>query len=181
VRRKRARIYTRAGDRGRTGLAGGRRVRKSHPRIVALGEVDELNAQIGLVLAHGVDDPVRPVLHSIQHRLFELGAVLAGSGGDVTRLDAGWLESEIDRLDAGLEPLRAFVLPGGTKAAAQCHVARAVCRRAERAVVALACREPVPHAVPVFLNRLSDLLFVAARALNHAAGAAEPSWRKGLE
>ncbi len=173
---KRSRLYTRTGDSGRTGLADGRRLRKSHPRVVALGAVDELNAQLGLVLALDERGVAKPILEPIQHRLFELGAVLAGVG-DVTRLDPGWIESRIDRLDAALKPLRTFILPGGSPAAAQCHVARAVCRRAERAVVELTCREPMPRQVLVFLNRLSDLLFVVARTLNREAGVRERPWQ----
>ncbi len=170
------RIYTRTGDKGQTGLADGRRLRKSHRRITALGEVDELNAQLGVVLACGVDPMVREVLEALQHRLFDLGAVLAGSG-TVTRFDAGWVETQIDRFEARLTPLRSFILPGGAPAAAHCQLARAVCRRAERAVVALACQEPVPPAALRFLNRLSDLLFVLARWINRTQRVPEVPWR----
>lgn len=170
------RIYTRTGDRGRTGLLGGRRLGKAHPRIAAIGEVDELNAQLGVVVACGVPQPLADLVRTLQRRLFDVGAALAGAGGE-ERLDAAWLEDRIDQLEDGLPALRAFVLPGGTPAAAHCHVARAVCRRAERSVAALNCREPGLVQVLVYLNRLSDLLFVLARRLNHEAGAEEPLWK----
>ncbi len=170
------RIYTRTGDGGQTGLADGRRVRKSSARIVAIGDVDELNSHIGLVRALAEDSAVAEVLEAVQHRLFDLGAVLAGAGR-CESLDVGRLEVEIDRWNGRLAPLRTFILPGGSPAAAQCHLARAVCRRAERSVVALACREPVPPRVLRYLNRLSDLLFVLARGFNRSAGVRESPWR----
>jgi cob(I)alamin adenosyltransferase len=172
------RITTRTGDEGLTSLADGRRVPKTHPRIVALGEVDELNSQIGVLLAHAEGTLAGAVLAQVQHRLFDLGAELAVPGStklgeaDVTDLDA-----ELQELNAGLPPLREFVLPGGTPAVAHCHLARAVCRRAERALWQLHAAEPVNAASLKFLNRLSDLLFVCARTLARHAGAEEALWQ----
>ena len=173
------RIYTRTGDRGTTALGTGRRVRKDHPRIEACGEVDELNATLGLALAAGLDDACASVLRGAQNDLFDLGADLtvpaSGPGARtrgsrsalrMTADHARPLEEAIDRLNAPLGPLRSFVLPGGSPASAWLHLARTVCRRAERRVVTLTRREPVNPQVLVYLNRLSDLLFVMARHHN---------------
>ena len=175
-----SRIYTRAGDGGETGLGDGARVAKDHPRVEAYGQVDELNAVLGLAAAH-VADP--GLIRSVQNDLFDVGADLCVPGGDdgrlrVTAAQAERLEREIDRLNAGLQPLSSFVLPGGTPAAAWLHLARTVCRRAERAVVTLARSEPVNPQVVVYLNRLSDLLFVMARAANDG-GKADVLWVPG--
>lgn len=167
-----SRIYTKAGDGGETGLGDGARVLKCSPRVTAYGEVDELNAVLGL--AAGLDGPHRALLRSIQNDLFDLGADLCvppgnrepGSALRVTTAQAERLEQEIDRLNERLQPLHSFVLPGGTPAAAWLHLARTVCRRAERTVVALMQTEPVSPNVLVYLNRLSDLLFVLARVAN---------------
>ena len=179
----RSRIYTRTGDRGETGLAGGDRRDKADPRVEALGAVDELNAQLGLLAAQvGVergDGETGALLEALQRQLFELGAELASPGAPPRLGPAAvrGLEARIDALEAGLPPLRGFVLPGGSVAAAQAHVARTVCRRAERRLVALAAAEPVgPHAL-AYLNRLSDLLFVLARVLRHREGLPERPWR----
>lgn len=178
------RIYTRTGDAGETSLFGGHRVSKSDPRVGAYGTIDGLNAVLGMVRAAGPGPEIDQVLERVQHHLFDLGAELATPPGSpaashVPRVASGWveaLEKDIDRFDAGLPPLRAFILPGGTPAAALLHLARTVARRAEREVVALAAREPLNPEVLKFANRLSDLLFVLARAANRAAGRADVVW-----
>lgn len=179
------RIYTRGGDRGETSLGDGTRVAKTDPRIEAYGTVDELNAAIGLVLASGPGPEMAATLERVQQLLFDLGADLSVPVGDererlrVSQDAVEWLERECDAVNERLEPLRSFVLPGGTEVAARLHVARTVCRRAERRAVALASVARVnPHALAC-LNRLSDLLFILARAANAAAGHAEPLWRPG--
>ena len=170
-----SRIYTKAGDGGETGLGDGSRVSKDHARVEAVGAVDELNAVLGLLAAHAPDGPERELVRSVQNDLFDVGADLCvppkeGEAPDqclrVTAAQVGRLEAAIDRLNARLQPLTSFVLPGGSPAAAWCHLARTVCRRAERAVVTLAHAEPVNPQVLAFLNRLSDLLFVLARVAN---------------
>jgi cob(I)alamin adenosyltransferase len=173
------RIYTRGGDQGETSLGDGTRVAKLDPLVAALGTVDELNAQLGLVRACADDEG----LAAIQNELFDLGADLCVpfDAADA-RLRVGEaavvrLESECDRVNAALPELRSFVLPGGSEAAARLHLARAVCRRAERDVLAAAQARPLNPLVAVYLNRLSDLLFILARAAN--AGAEEPLWRPG--
>jgi cob(I)alamin adenosyltransferase len=160
-------IYTGGGDRGQTSLGDGSRVSKLDPRIVALGEVDELNSFVGWTGA-GLD--------RIQNELFDLGADLSVPGGDRLRIEEAYidrLEAEIDEANAQLEPLKSFVLPGGMETAARLYLARAVCRRAERAVLAVDGANPL---AAVYLNRLSDLLFVLARLAN---GGDEPLWRPG--
>jgi cob(I)alamin adenosyltransferase len=171
-----SRIYTKSGDKGETGLGDGSRVPKDHPRVTAYGTVDELNAVLGVLLAQQPDLAEAELLRGIQNDLFDVGADLcvpqtaeeaAGQRLRVTEAQSLRLEAAIDRLNASLKPLGSFVLPGGQPAAAWCHLARTVCRRAERDVVTLARTEPVNPQVIVYLNRLSDLLFVLARALNH--------------
>ncbi|MDQ3858660.1 MAG: cob(I)yrinic acid a,c-diamide adenosyltransferase [Actinomycetota bacterium] len=178
------RIYTRGGDRGETSLGDGTRVSKADPRIEAFGTVDELNAVLGLALARGVSADLAPWVERIQNELFDLGADLSVplAAGRRERLrvsqrQVAWLEELCDRTNADLEPLRSFVLPGGTEAAALLHVARTVCRRAERRVAALAEQEAVNPAALAYLNRLSDLLFILARAAN--AGRPEALWKPG--
>ena len=172
------RITTRTGDDGTTGLGDGRRVSKVAARIAALGAVDELNSALGVVLAHAADSPLRDPLAGVQHRLFDLGAELAVPGtAKLDDDDVAALDGAIGRLNANLPPLREFLLPGGSAAGAHCHLARAICRRAERALWALHATEPVNGAALRYLNRLSDLLFVAARALAREAGAAETVWQ----
>jgi cob(I)alamin adenosyltransferase len=170
-----SRIYTKTGDRGDTALGDGSRVAKDHPRVEAYGSVDELNAVLGLLRAQPGASTEGDLLRSIQNDLFDVGADLcvpqpageaAGRHLRVGPEQALRLETAIDRLNANLAPLTSFVLPGGTIAAAWCHLARTVCRRAERAVVTLARAEPVNPQVIIYLNRLSDLLFVLARAYN---------------
>lgn len=182
------RIYTRTGDGGETGLIDGSRTLKSDPRVDVYGDVDELNSVIGVAIAalpEGVD-ALHADLVGIQRDLFELGALLADpprcealavAGNGAPPLEGAALEPIIDRLGETLPPLRAFILPGGHAGAAALHVARTVCRRTERRVVALrAAGVAIPEAVVVYLNRLSDLLFVAARHANHAAGRNDVLW-----
>jgi len=178
------RIYTRAGDAGETSLGEGSRVPKTDPRIEAYGTVDELNSFLGLALSGELPDEFRPWLEQIQNDLFDLGADLAVPLDDdrrerlrVTEGQVEWLEELCDLVNARLEPLKSFVLPGGTEAAARLHVARAVCRRAERRSVALAEAQGVNPTALAYLNRLSDLLFILARAAN--TGSQEPLWRPG--
>ena len=161
-----SKIYTRTGDAGETGLADGSRVPKDAPRIHALGEVDELNSHIGALLCHSLPPQAQAALTEIQHRLFDLGGELAVPGTTViTAGDAGDIESVLDALNAPLPRLAEFILPGGGAAACSAHLARAVCRRAERALVTLAREEQVSECSRRYLNRLSDLLFVLARIL----------------
>lgn len=182
-----SRIYTKTGDGGDTGLGDGTRVPKDHPRVTAYGEVDELNAALGLLVAHCPDAPERPLLLAVQNDLFDVGGDLCvppaageepGKALRVTAAQAERLEQAIDRLNAPLSPLRSFILPGGSPAAAWLHLARTVCRRAERAVVTLARAEPVNPQVVVYLNRLSDLLFVLGRVANDN-GATDILWVPG--
>ena len=179
-------IYTRTGDDGTTGLLGAGRVSKSAPRVEAYGAVDELNAQLGVARTLDAGGWLAAELAAIQAKLFNLGAELAATGpeslGTLERVgdaDIHELERWIDRLDAELPPLASFVLPGGSPLAAQLHVARAVCRRAERRVVGLAQSDRVEGAPVRYLNRLADLLFVMARWCNRRAGVAETEWRGG--
>ncbi len=175
-------IYTKTGDEGETGLFGGRRVRKNDPRVVAYGEVDELNAMLGLAEARMEDTGVSLVIRGLQADLFTLGADLATPEAEHTsavRLDeepCRRVEELIDRYDAALPALKTFILPGGTEAAATLQVCRTVCRRAERSVVDLSETARTNPAILVYLNRLSDLFFVLARWLNHRAGMEEPRW-----
>ena len=181
-----ARIYTRAGDRGETGLIGGRRVRKDDPRVEAYGTVDELNAVVGWARAACDDPSLGRRLERIQAELFDLGADLAdpAPAGEDRRARVGpphveRLEREIDEFDRALPPLDRFILPGGSELAARLHVARVTARRAERRVVALAARESVSPDAVRYLNRLSDWLFVAARAANLRSGTPETAWEPG--
>jgi cob(I)alamin adenosyltransferase len=176
-----SKIYTRTGDAGTTGLGDGARVGKDAPRIAALGDVDELNAVVGLLLCEDLPAEVRSLLTGIQHDLFDLGGELSVPGGAFLKdTQPARLEQAIDRFNDELTPLKEFILPGGTRAAALTHHARTVCRRAERAVVALAQMEAVSVAARQYLNRLSDLLFVLARWLNKHAGAGDVLWQKGI-
>lgn len=178
------RVYTRAGDSGETALGGGQRVPKESLRIEAYGTVDELNSVIGVAVAAGLHQSMRERFHIIQQVLFNLGSDLCILEEDKERLPVPrieprhveQLEAWIDEWNGELEPLTSFILPGGDLAAAQLHVARTVCRRAERAVVALSRAEPVGAQVVPFLNRLSDLLFVAARYQARLAGIGDITW-----
>lgn len=172
-------IYTRTGDAGTTGLADGSRVPKDAARIEAIGAVDELNSTLGAVLAQEIPPEIRSCLVDVQHDLFDLGGELSVPGHSaVSEAHVTRLESLLDRFNADLAPLRNFILPGGTQAAALAHIARSVCRRAERRLVALTRAEPVPAVMLQYVNRLSDLLFVLARALNRSAGAEDVLWRQ---
>jgi cob(I)alamin adenosyltransferase len=182
-----SRIYTKSGDAGETGLGDGTRVPKDDPRVAAYGSVDELNAILGLVLVQCPDVPEAGLLRTIQNDLFDVGADLCvpavegetpGARLRVRPEQAVRLEQAIDRLNEPLEPLRSFILPGGTPAAAWCHVARTVCRRAERDVVALSHGATINPAVIVYLNRLSDFLFVLGRVCN-ANGKLDVLWVPG--
>lgn len=182
-------IYTRTGDAGQTGLFGGGRVAKSHARVEAMGGVDELNAALGWAITQMGEGPGRERLEALQHELFTLGAELAtpapvGSRRRPETPEIGddrvaALEVWIDEVDRELPALEAFVLPGGAPGAAALHLARTVCRRAERAVVRLGEAEPVRSTVVAYLNRLSDLLFTLARWENRLAGRGDVEWRKG--
>lgn len=177
-------IYTRSGDEGMTGLLGPRRVFKDNARIDAYGTVDELNAVLGVVRAEGLPADLDTLLKTCQDDLFELGSALADPDPKgrffhaISTAHAARLESAIDRMEAELPPLTSFILPGGTRAASQAHLARTICRRAERDVVSLLHveHEPVDPATVIYLNRLSDFLFVFARLLNHRDGVADVPW-----
>jgi cob(I)alamin adenosyltransferase len=177
-------IYTRTGDAGDTGLYGGGRVLKNDPRISACGAVDELNACLGVCRAAALATEIESLLGDLQHEMFALGAELASPGGAapgsilLDDADVGRIESNIDRFEADLEPLKTFILPGGTSGSAELHLARAVCRRAEREVVALAQSAAIRPQVLIYLNRVSDLLFVLARYANFAAGSPDVLWIK---
>jgi cob(I)alamin adenosyltransferase len=179
-------IYTRTGDEGETSLFGGGRVRKDHPRTSAYGDVDELNSAIGLVRASEPSDLFDDTLQAIQRDLFSIGGQLATPRPEKVAKTmekavlpperAATMERLMDDAEGELPPLQAFVLPGGTPKAAALHLARTVCRRAERSVVALAAEDEVPPEILVYLNRLSDLLFTLARLANHRAGTPDLTW-----
>ena len=178
------RIYTRAGDHGETSLGDGSRVRKLDCRIGAFGSVDELNSQLGFVLAAPLPDRFRPWLQQVQNDLFDVGADLSVPSGvtdrlRVTQAAVDELERLCDALNADLPELRSFVLPGGTDAAARLHLARTICRRAEREALAADREHGISPLVLAYLNRLSDFLFIAARTANADAGCEEPLWRPG--
>ena len=180
------RIYTRGGDGGETSLGDGSRVSKLDSRIGAYGTVDELNAALGVVLAGGLDEELAAPLIRVQNDLFDLGADLsvpleAEGRLRVTQAQVDELELLCDRFNEGLPELRSFVLPGGTATAAGLHVARTICRRAERGVWRAAREHELNPLVAVYLNRLSDLLFILSRHANAAAGEAEPLWKPGGE
>lgn len=168
-----SRIYTKSGDHGETGLGDGSRVPKDHPRIAACGGIDELNALCGIFLTELPPGPERDLIQSVQNDLFDVGADLClpmREGETALRVQAEQavrLERAIDLYNERLQPLKSFILPGGSKAAAWCHLARTVCRRAERDVVTLARTQQINPQVVIYLNRLSDLLFVLARIANH--------------
>ncbi len=174
-----SKIYTRTGDDGTTGLGDGSRIAKDAARIDAIGTVDELNSTIGVLLTEPVPDAVRALLLEIQHTLFDLGGELSIPGYRLVRSEqVAELERQLDQLNKELAPLKEFILPGGCRAAACCHLARAVCRRAERRLVTLAGDSDVSPVSRQYLNRLSDALFVAARYLNKAAGEADVLWQR---
>lgn len=178
-------IYTKTGDTGQTGLFGGQRCSKADLRIDAYGTVDELNAVIGVARMHAVDEPIAADIEKLSSLLFTLGSDLATPLSPppayaIPRIDethVEWLEHCIDSYDERLEPLKTFILPGGSAAAAHLHVARTVCRRAERLTVSLSEREDIGEHVVKFLNRCSDYLFTAARLANHLQGIADVPWK----
>jgi cob(I)alamin adenosyltransferase len=173
-----SKIYTRTGDDGSTGLGDGSRVGKDSARVDAYGTVDEANSCIGLLLASELPEPVRDLLVRIQHQLFDLGGELCIPGhAAIFDADIEALEAQLDQFNEGLPPLKEFILPGGGEAAARCHVARTVVRRAERITVALARTESVRPQPIHYLNRLSDLLFVLSRVLARASGHGEVLWK----
>ena len=173
-----SKIYTRTGDDGTPGLGDGSRVSKDDHRVEAYGDVDELNSVIGLLLSHDVPESIHPQLTAIQHKLFDLGGELSIPGHNViTGEHVTELETFLDILNNDLNPLKEFILPGGTQAASICHIARCVCRRAERRTITLAKTEKVNPDSIAYLNRLSDLLFVIARSLNKATGKPDILWQ----
>ena len=180
-------IYTRSGDEGMTGLLGPRRVFKDNARIDAYGTVDELNAVLGVVRAEGLPADMDNLLKACQEDLFELGSALADPDPKgrffhaISEVHVERLEAAIDRMEGELQPLTSFILPGGTHAASQSHLARTICRRAERDVVSLMHveHEPVDPVTVIYLNRLSDFLFVFARLVNHREGVADVPWHPG--
>ena len=175
-----SKIYTRTGDDGTTGLGDGTRTEKDSLRVTAFGDIDELNSHIGVLLTHDIPSNIHSLLTGIQHDLFDLGGEICIPGREALTLDyVSRLESSLDQFNAELKPLKEFILPGGCPAAAACHLARTVCRRAERHLVSLARREAISALAMHYLNRLSDLLFVTARYLNLQAGHADVLWQPG--
>ncbi|NKB36882.1 MAG: cob(I)yrinic acid a,c-diamide adenosyltransferase [Gammaproteobacteria bacterium] len=174
-----SKLYTKTGDKGETGLGDGSRVAKTDTRVWAMGDVDELNSVIGMLIEHCEMETIRECLRDIQHVLFNLGGELSIPGAElVFDKNVLTLETLIDNHNENLPALKEFILPGGSIAAGTCHLARAVCRRAERRVIALARDEAVNQHALVYLNRLSDLLFVFARILARHAGGEEVYWQK---
>ena len=175
-----SKITTRTGDGGDTGLGDGSRVRKDSPRVAALGEIDELNSAIGVLAAEPLPERIRGILESIQHDLFDLGGDVSIPGrSTVSDGQVGRLETLLEELNVALPRLKEFILPGGTRAAGLAHLARAVCRRAERSLVALSSSEKVAESGRIYLNRLSDLLFVLGRVLNREGGRGDVLWQQG--
>ncbi|MGH8476624.1 MAG: cob(I)yrinic acid a,c-diamide adenosyltransferase [Methylococcales bacterium] len=174
-----SKIYTRTGDDGTTGLGDGSRLLKDDLRIECYGTLDELNSQLGFVLALEIPAEIRDRLSRIQHWLFDLGGELCIPGVSVTQqAHIDWLENSLDELNENLPPLKEFILPGGNQAAAACHIARTVCRRCERIAVSLARQTTINRFTIIFLNRLSDLLFVSARVLARQDGGREVLWKQ---
>jgi cob(I)alamin adenosyltransferase len=174
-----SKITTRTGDKGTTGLADGTRLGKDHARFAVLGSVDELNSQLGVLLAEQLPLDIRSVLLRVQNDLFDLGGALALPTRDVFAEDkVAWLDEQLAQYNADLPPLREFILPGGARAGALCHVARTVARRAERDLVMLSQNDAVPQYALPYLNRLSDLLFVLSRCINRADAAPETLWQR---
>ena len=173
-----SKIYTRTGDDGSTGLGDGTRVAKDSTRVTAYGTVDEANSAIGLLLAGELDDGIRDLLTTVQHQLFDLGGELCIPGhAAIVDADIDALEQRLDRYNEDLPPLKDFILPGGGEAAARCHLARTIVRRAERETVTLSHHDAVRPEAVRYLNRLSDLLFVLARVLARASGHGEVLWK----
>jgi len=175
-----SKVYTRTGDDGTTGLGDGARVKKTSARVEAIGAVDELNSVIGMLLARGVPGDIDSALTDVQHDLFDLGGELSiPNRTAIAEHQVDRLETTLDGLNADLSPLKEFILPGGTPAAAACHLARAVCRRAERRVCRLGETETINPVAAKYLNRLSDLLFVMARMLNARSNRGDVLWQPG--
>jgi cob(I)alamin adenosyltransferase len=175
-----SKIYTRTGDKGTTGLGDGSRVDKDSLRVETFGTVDELNSHIGLILTGNIDDSIRDCLTRTQHELFDLGGELCMPGYTlIPESCIEQLENDLDRFNEDLPPLKDFILPGGSESAARCHLARTVCRRAERLMVSLTKVEDINEISLRYLNRLSDLLFVIARVLARANGGSEVLWVHG--
>lgn len=174
-----SKIVTRTGDSGTTGLGDGSRVAKDSARIEAIGAIDELNSTLGVLLSEELPAPIAACLIDVQHDLFDLGGELSIPGSSaVNEAQVTRLEQAVTRFNAELPPLKEFVLPGGTRAASHAHVARSVCRRAERSLVGLGAAATVSAPARKYINRLSDLLFVLARALNREAGSPDVLWRR---
>lgn len=175
-----SKIYTRTGDDGSTGLGDGSRTAKDSLRVESFGDIDELNSHIGMLLSYELPATVEGLMTGIQHDLFDLGGEICIPGrAALTPEYVTRLENALDEINAGLEPLKEFILPGGCPAAAACHLARTVCRRAERRMVSLAREEAVTEPALHYLNRLSDLLFVVARYLNQQSGQSDVLWQPG--
>jgi cob(I)alamin adenosyltransferase len=173
-----SKIATRTGDAGETGLGDGSRLPKDSARVQALGDIDELNSAIGLILAEDVPQEMRDALSEVQQRLFDLGGEVSIPGHAILTAErVAELDASLEAWNAGLPPLKEFILPGGSRAAAAAHLARTVCRRAERSLVALGRAESVSAPARQYLNRLSDLLFVGGRLLNRHAGREDVQWR----
>lgn len=173
-----SKIYTRTGDDGTTGLGDGSRIEKDSLRVEAMGCVDELNAALGILLTEPLPEQIAPTLTQIQHDLFDLGGEISIPGYRLLQaIHIEALEQTLDSLNTQLAPLKEFILPGGTRAAALCHMARTICRRAERTLLSLHRQQAMNDAALPYLNRLSDLLFVMARYLNHAAGETDVLWQ----
>src|SRR5690606_37281786 len=171
-------IYTRTGDQGTTCLSDGSRTEKDHPRVDAIGDIDELNCVLGLLLSHALPKDIHHSVSEIQQTLFDIGGELSmPAATTLTEGPVAQLEQQLEMYNATLTPLREFILPGSTEASARCHLARAVCRRVERHVVTIARSEPVNHHVLSYLNRLSDLLFVLSRVLTRLGNGREIYWR----
>lgn len=175
-----SKIYTKTGDDGTTGLGDGSRIAKNHPRAEAMGTVDELNCQMGMLMAQlAEDDELQPILERIQHDLFDLGGELAVPGYELIKPErVTALEECLDQYNEDLPALKNFILPGGSPNAAQAHLARAICRRAERCLVALHQEEPITESARLYINRLSDLMFVFARVLSRRDGGTEVLWKQ---
>lgn len=173
-----SKIYTRTGDDGTTGLGDGSRVSKDSLRVEAIGAIDELNSQLGLLLSHSLPASIDSLLTSIQHELFDLGGEISIPGHKAISSDhVVRLEAELDHYNSELSPLKEFILPGGSQVAAHCHVSRATCRRAERRLISLQHEEDVSKHAVGYLNRLSDLLFVLARSLNASKNVDDVLWQ----
>ena len=173
-----SKIYTRTGDKGTTGMGDGSRVEKDSLRVAAIGDTDELNSVIGMVICKCPEGDVKETLITIQHDLFNLGGQLTMPECNlITEERVKWLEVTLDAMNENLPPLKEFILPGGGEAAAHCHLARTVCRRAERTIVSLAKEFEFSRQITAYINRLSDLLFVACRVLSRQAGEAEVYWQ----